>query len=263
MQDLCADLLAEYMELAALAETLTSDQWSIRTDFYGWTPFDEIAHLCFFDQAGLLAVTDAVAFAHDRQEVMAELASGSEISVLQRRRYGHLSGPDLVLLWREQYTRLVEALSGLDSQARLPWYGPNMSARSFATARLMESWAHGQDIYDALHLRRRASARLKHIAHLGVSTFGWSFANRGITVPEQRPHIALTAPDGKLWTWNPPSSVEYLRGGAEDFCLLVTQRRHLNDLRLEYGGASTSHWLAIAQCFAGPPAAGPAPGKRG
>lgn len=263
MQDLCTDLLAEYAELAALAETLTADQWSVTTDFYGWTPFDEIAHLCFFDQAGLLAATDSAAFASDREAVLAELAGGSEISVLARQRYGHLSGPELVRFWKGQYTRLVEALSGLDPQARLPWYGPSMSARSFATARLMETWAHGQDIYDALRLRRRASTRLKHVAHLGVSTFGWSFVNRGRAVPEQVPHIALSAPDGTQWTWNAPATVEYVRGSAEDFCLLVTQRRHLHDLGLEYGGSATSAWLAIAQCFAGPAAEGPAPGQRG
>lgn len=263
MRDLCADLLAEYIELAVLAETLTPAQWSLPTDFHGWTAFDVIGHLCFFDQAGLLAATDADAFARDCAVVMAELACGRQISEITRARYGHLSGAELLAAWRAQFGELVAVLAARDAKARLPWYGPSMSARSFATARLMETWAHGQDVYDALRRRRVPTARLKHIAHLGVSTFGWSFVNRGLAVPEPPPQVSLDAPDGGVWTWQGPSAREYLRGTAEDFCLLVTQRRHRDDLALEHGGPATTAWLAIAQCFAGPPADGPAPGRRG
>lgn len=262
MEELCADLRAEYAELANFAETLTPQQWSTVTDFYGWTPFDEISHLCFFDQAGLLAATDTVAFNDDARAIAAEMADGKQISEIARSRYGHLSGRELVEVWRGQFGQLVDQLAQLDSKARLPWYGPSMSARSFATARIMETWAHGQDIYDALDARRRPSARLKHIAHLGVTTFGWTFVNRQLSVPDVLPHVALLAPDGSTWSWNAPSSDEYVRGSAEEFCLLVTQRRNLHDLRLEYHGNATRSWLAVAQCFAGPPVDGPEPGQR-
>ncbi len=263
MKALCADLLAEYTALAALVENLTPDQWVARTAFYSWTPFDEIAHLCFFEQAGLLAANDSAAFEQDTKNILVELAKGVQISDLARRRLGYLSGPELVAHWRKQFACLVEKLTVLDSKARLPWYGPSMSVRSFATARLMETWAHGQDIYDLLGLKRVGTGRLKHIAHLGVTTFGWTFSNRKLAIPELAPHVVLAAPNGSTWAWNEPSDTEYVRGSAEDFCLLVTQRRHLDDTDLEYGGSSTHAWLSIAQCFAGPPANGPASGQRG
>lgn len=263
MKEVCADLLAEYEALADLAETLTPQQWAAKTQFYGWTPWDEIAHLHFFDGTGLLAATDPQAFARDTAAMQAERAGGKEISVLTRERLGALSGPALVALWRERFRRLVAALAAHGPRDRLPWYGPTMSARSFATARLMETWAHGQDVYDLARRRRPPSARLRHIAHIGVTTFGWSFVNRGLPAPAQRPWIELRAPDGATWTWGEPSAAgESLRGSAEDFCLVVTQRRHPSDTDLEISGEGTRAWMAIAQCFAGPPADGPAPGVR-
>jgi len=76
----------------------------------------------------------------------------------------------LLDLWRANRTRLLDALRSVDSRARITWFGPPMSAMSHATARLMETWAHGQDVLDALRLERAPMPRLRHIAHLGVRT---------------------------------------------------------------------------------------------
>lgn len=263
MQELCADLLAEYEELAALCATLTPEQWRTTTPFYGWTPWDEIAHLCFFDETGLLSVSDAAAFAHNTEVLNQQLSSGLEMSAIARVRFAHLDGAQLLQFWRTRFTPLVQALSVMEPKARLPWYGPMMSARSFATARMMETWAHGQDVFDCVRRRRAPSDRLKHIAHLGVTTFGWSFINRKLPVPDVLPYIRLEAPGGgEDWCWNAPSARDFVRGSAEDFCLVVTQRRHVRDTRLDVAGAGAAQWMSIAQCFAGPPADGPALGMR-
>jgi uncharacterized protein (TIGR03084 family) len=156
---------------------------------------------------------------------------------------------------------LSEKLALLDARERLPWFGPAMSARSFATARLMETWSHGQAVWDLLRRVRPATARLKHIAHLGVSTYGWTFSNRGLAVPQPVPHIALIAPDGSRWSWNEASASDFVQGAAEDFCRVVTQCRHVDDTQLVHGGSATA-WMQMAQCFAGAPTDGPAPGQR-
>ena len=262
MNDTSQDLRDEYRALADLCRTLTPAQWRSTTLFHGWTPWDEIAHLCFFDATALLAATDPAAFARDARSLDAELAGGAQISAIARRRLGHLDGAGLLAHWEPLSARLVQALAALDPKARLPWYGPMMSARSFATARLMETWAHGQDIWDAIGRRRDPTARLKHIAHIGVTTFGWSFVNRRLPVPAVSPQVQLDAPDGSRWTWGDPASEEFVRGTAEDFCLLVTQRRHLDDTGLVCTDGAARQWLMIAQCFAGPPADAPAPGVR-
>nr|MBF0684502.1 TIGR03084 family protein [Pseudomonas sp.] len=262
MKSTCDDLRAEYRELADMCEDLTPDQWQLRTAFYDWTPFDEISHLCFFDETALQSATDPQAFERDTAALSARLATGEEISAIARSVYGHLSGAELVQHWRTRHNALVDALARLDPKDRLAWYGPTMSARSFATARLMETWAHGQDIWDAVQARRPGSARLRHIAHIGVTTFGWTFVNRGLPPPAVVPYVELKAPDGSVWTWGEPSDTDFVRGDAEGFCLVVTQRRHRDDTNIECRGDAANRWMSMAQCFAGPPVDGPAPGVR-
>ncbi len=210
----------------------------------------------------MLATTDPEAFTAATAELVKQLGSGLEIDAIARARFGHLDGSRLLPYWRQGFDRLIDALSRMDPKARLPWYGPAMSVRSFATARMMETWAHGQDIYDFIGRRRTVSDRIKNIAHLGVSTFRWSFINRNLPIPEPAPYIELRAPSGENWIWNdPPSEHDYLRGSAEEFCLVVTRRRNVADTRLQYAG-SAAEWPPIAQCFAGPPEDAPAPGAR-
>ena len=262
MKDLCEDLRNEYTELSAMLDTLTPAQWAAQTAFYRWTPYDEVAHLCLFEQLAVTAMTDAERFRRVQTSIAADMAAGEEISGIARKMFAGDSGGAVNRAWRGWFTRVCDLLDPMDPKARLPWFGPDMSARSFATARLMETWAHGQDIYDALRRRRAVTRRLRHIAHLGVSTFGWTFINRGLPVPSASPSVELTVPDGTVWKWNETSSSGTVRGTAEDFCLVVTQRRHVADTTLEVDGEGATGWMNIAQCFAGPPADGPAAGAR-
>ena len=154
---------------------------------------------------------------------------------------------------------MIAAYEVLDPKARLPWHLP-MSARSSATARLMETWAHGQDIVDALGADRPATDRLKHIAHLGVATQGWSFKCRGMEPLAEPVRVELTSPSGALWTWGPENAADRIAGLAEDFCLVAAQRRHYLDTNLVVDGEASTAWMVNAQIFAGPPATGPKPG---
>lgn len=263
MREIVSQLVSECRSLSALCETMSLEQWGRATDFYGWTPWDEIAHLAYFDETALQAVADPHSFLAGRGVLREERARGEEISSIARRRFMHMDGKALLDFWRIRFEFLCSALIDLDPKGRLPWYGPEMSARSFATARLMETWAHGQDIRDTLGTTHWASPGLRQITHLGVSTYGWSFQNRGLLAPEPAPYVDLEAPDGTRWTWGSPSAINYVRGPAYDFALLVTQRRHRSDTRLQWSGQGAERWTLIAQCFAGAASVGPAPGTRG
>jgi uncharacterized protein (TIGR03084 family) len=260
MNALCEDLLAECTALRALTAPLDDAGWRTRTKFFEWAIYDEIAHLCLFDEIAVLAAESREAFRTEQAALDATLAAGIEISEVARRRYAHLDGPALAAFWSSCYRGLADALAVLDPKARLPWFGPDMSARSFVTARLMETWAHGQDVYDALLREHPASSRLRHIAHLGVLTCGWSFVNRGMPAPAAVPFVSLSGPGNERWTWGTPTASDSVRGSAQDFCLVVTQRRHYLDTRLEVAGAAAEEWMRLAQCFAGPPVMGPAAG---
>jgi uncharacterized protein (TIGR03084 family) len=135
-----------------------------------------------------------------------------------------------------------------------------MSAATSLSARLMETWAHGQDVADALGATRAPTARLRHVAHLGVATIVWGFTVHGRAAPAAPFRVVLSAPDGALWTWGPADAPNVVRGPALDFCLLVTQRRHHCGLALTATGADAATFLEVAQVFAGPPSPGRAPG---
>lgn len=261
MRNLCEDLHAECEALVDFSGVLPAPDWAAATSFYAWTPWDEIAHLCLLDEVGHLAATDAAAFSAKAAELRGRREAGDEISAIARSTFAHLTGPQLVAHWREVNRLLASALSVLDPKARLPWFGPSMSARSFATARLMEVWAHGQDVYDLMKVRRANSARLKHIAHLGVTTFEWTFKSRGLPVPEPIPYVHLQGPSGEVWLWGEASADHCVRGAAEDFCLVVTKRLHCFDTGLQMAGTGTA-WLPLAQCFAGPPVDSPVPRRK-
>ena len=133
---------------------------------------------------------------------------------------------------------------------------PHPPATSMVTARFMETWAHSLDVYDALGITPERSDRIKHVAHIGVRTRGFSFANAGLNVPEAPVRVELTAPSGDLWTWGPDDAAETVRGSASDFCLLATQRVHRADTDLVAQGPGADAWLDVAQCFAGPAGGG-------
>jgi uncharacterized protein (TIGR03084 family) len=159
--------------------------------------------------------------------------------------------------WRRGRLDLEAAARTLDNDTRVEWYGPSMGSKSFLTARLMEVWAHGQDICDAVGATRSSSDRIRHIAQLGVITRGWSYIVRGEHAPEGDVRVELSAPSGDLWEWGPADAPASVTGAADDFCLVVTQRRHVDDTDLTVTGNIARDWMTKAQAFAGGATQGP------
>ncbi len=253
-----ADLRAESDHLDACVAQLSEDQWRRPTPAEGWTIAHQIAHLAWTDDIALLAATDPDAFAAAARAALAELGGFVERAAAERA-----ARPPAQLLqsWRTGRAALAEALLATPPGRKLPWFGPPMSPPSMATARLMETWAHGQDIADALGVVRLAGDRLRHVAHLGVRTRDFAFRLHDRTPPAEQFRIELSAPSGELWAWGPPDAAQSVAGPALDFCLRVTQRRHRTDLALVAVGADADEWLDIAQAFAGVPGTGRAPGQ--
>jgi uncharacterized protein (TIGR03084 family) len=259
MKQICEDLKTEHAALDAIVSNLDGEQWLIMTPSPGWNIKDQVRHLAYFDDRGALSATDPEAFGRHLEEILKDI-DGFMKTLHEVGR--DMSTQDLLQWWRKERTTMVEAFERCNPKDRLPWYGPPMSALSFVTARLMETWAHGQDIFDALRLKRTNTDRIRHIAHLGVTTFKWSYVNRGLEVPQTLVRVELTAPSGDLWTWGPEEASEKIAGPAEDFCLVVAQRRHVDDTELEVTGEVARDWMTKAQCFAGPATNGPKPGER-
>ncbi|MET9436158.1 TIGR03084 family metal-binding protein [Streptomyces sp. NPDC006551] len=254
------DLRSESEEVDRLVRELSDERWAAPTPAEGWTVAHQIAHLAWTDRAALLAVTDPGAFAAEAEKALA----APDRFVDEGAAEGAALAPAVLLdRWRDGRERLERALREAPPGSRFPWYGPPMSAASMGTARLMETWAHGQDIADTLGVVREPTARLRHVAWIGVRARDYAYLVRGIEAPPEPFRVELTAPDGEEWVYGPPDAAQKITGPALDFCLLVTQRVHRDDTALTAVGEDAERWLGIAQAFAGPAGTGRARAETG
>ncbi|MFG2574631.1 TIGR03084 family metal-binding protein [Streptomyces sp. NPDC048481] len=250
------DLRAESDELDRLVAELGAEQWRLPTPAPGWTVAHQIAHLAWTDHSSVLAVTDQDAFAREVEKALS--APGDFVD--NGAEEGAAKPPARLLGdWRAGRRALDEALRAAPAGARFPWYGPPMAAASMATARLMETWAHGLDVADALGAVVAPTDRLRHIVRLGVRTRDFAFGVHGLPTPFEEFRVELRAPSGESWTYGPEDATDRVTGPALDFCLLVTQRAHRADLALRAEGPDADRWLDVAQAFAGPPGGGRPP----
>ncbi|KCZ91831.1 TIGR03084 family metal-binding protein [Hyphomonas johnsonii] len=261
MMQQAQDFLDETEALAALLAPLADSDFLQQTAFKDWTVDMVLRHLHFWNKAALLSLTDEAAFKALVADVSGAVKGGS-LPVHEAAYFNGLSGQALRTAWRTLAAETASAFSKTDPSRRLAWVGPSMSARSSITARLMETWAHGQEVYDQLGVVRQNADRIRNIVVLGVNTYGWTFANRREEAPQPMPHLVLTAPSGETWTYGDVQDGERIEGLAEEFCQVVTQTRNIADTALSVTGPNAARWMAHAQCFAGPPKEPPPPGTR-
>ena len=261
MMQQAQDFLDESEALHALVAPLSEEELQQPTAFKGWTINTVIGHLHTWNYAADLSLRDAEAFEEFYAGVRPYSRAGNLPEFEKKWRDG-LEGRPLVAAWAAFFREMAQHFGAADPKARVAWAGPSMSVRSSITARLMETWAHGQEIYDILGKMRRNTDRIGNIVVLGVNTFGWTFQNRGEEPPAPMPHLVLTAPSGTVWTYGEESTDERIEGLAEEFCQVVTQTRNIADTSLKVTGPVATAWMAKAQCFAGPPNDPPAPGTR-
>ena len=257
-ESLLADLADEHASLDAVVAPLDAAALLAPTPADEWKIADQLAHLAGFDEAATFALTDPDAFIIDVDRRIAEGNDPIAEYTARGRDMGPVATRDW---WRRARADLLTHAAKLDPKARIPWYGPPMSAMSFLTARLMETWAHGQDVRDAVGCPPEATSRLRHVAHIGVGARAFSYLAHGLEAPDAPIDVVLDAPGGDTWSWGPGDATDRVTGPALDFCLLVTQRRHVKDTDLVTEGAGAEQWISIAQAFAGAPGAGRTPGQ--
>lgn len=256
MAALVADLAAESSDLDRVLTATPEQVWATPTPAVGWTVADQVVHLAHFDETATTSALDPDRFLI---EADALVAHGDDFTEVVAQANRGRAPTDLLAWLRTARAQYLQVFGALDPGTTLPWYGPPMSAASSVTARLMETWAHGQDVVDAVGASREPTSRLRNIAHLGVATRGWSHRVHGEEPPAEPVRVELTSPDGDTWTWGPADATDRVAGPALDFCLLVTQRRHRADLALVATGPAAQRWLVVAQVFAGPPGPGREP----
>lgn len=265
LDDVIADLSAEGDQLRTTVAALDADGWRTTTPAEGWDVATTVAHLLWTDEVAVLAAgalrDDAGKQAWDAVVLLA-IEDPSGFVDKEALRIGDLAPADLLARWDAARPALVQALRDQPDGAKMPWFGPPMAPTSMATARFMETWAHSLDVYDALisagsiTTRPEVTDRIKHVAHIGVRTRNFAYANNGLDAPAEEFRVELTAPSGAVWTWGPEDAAQRVTGDAYEFCQLVTQRIHRDDTNLKAIGDDAEKWLTIAQAFAGPAGGG-------
>ena len=255
LDEVLADLTAESQELDDLVSEQL-DRWSVVTTPEGWTVAHQIGHLHWTDRQSVLAIKDTQAF---NDEILEFMDRADTIVDDEAARFAAISPAELLSDWRAGRVELAEALAAVPAGEKVPWYGPPMSPMAMASARLMETWAHSHDVFEALGVEKPQSDRVRHVCHLGVRTFAFAHMMRGELAPAVEVRVELVAPSGELWTWGPEDAEQRVTGSAWDFALLATRRRHRSDVDVVAVGAEADHWLDIAQTFAGGPGNDPKP----
>ncbi len=252
------DFVAECDALATVLQDLPEADWDRATQFKGWTINDVVVHLHFWNRAADMSLTDPerfqVALARTMQGMQSGMRAFENNEIVAR---GHALFADWQALYRDMGVRWA----GLDPKTRVKWAGPDMSVRSSITARQMETWAHGQEVYDLLGLERADTERIRNVVVLGVNTFGWLHRVHGLEIPAQVPVLRLTAPSGAVWEYGEDAE-NVIEGAATEFAQVVTQTRNIADTSLTVTGPVAQAWMDKAQCFAGPPETPPAKGAR-
>lgn len=262
MKNLATDFLEESASLHALVAPLNDEALRQATAFKGWTVNRVIQHLHVWNLAAGLSLKGDGSFETYYAGLEAHRAAGGTMGSYETEWLRGLNGRALVEAWKAGFDETAERFSRADPSGRVKWAGPDMSVRSSLTARLMETWAHGQEVFDVLGVVRRNGDRIRNIVVLGNNTYGWTFKVRREAAPEPRPHLKLTAPSGEVWLYNDPSESEVIEGLAEEFCQVVTQVRNIADTGLKVVGANARNWMSKAQCFAGDAETPPPPGTR-
>ena len=255
MDEVLADLAAEGDDLDRLVSGIGPDQWQLATPAPGWTIAHQIGHVASSDRLAMLAATDAGAF-RARQAGLAE-----DFDEAGAAEFVADPPEQLLSRWREARSGLRDALASVPPGQRVPWIVEPIAPATLATTRLMELFGHGQDVRDALGAERLVTDRIVHVARLGIRTRDFAFLSRGLTPPAGEFRVELSSPSGQAWAWGPEAAAQGVSGPLLDFCLLVTQRRHCDDLRLVARGPDADRWLGFAQAYAGPPGPGRAPGQ--
>ncbi|MGB3070056.1 MAG: TIGR03084 family metal-binding protein [Ottowia sp.] len=257
------DFLQESNALHDLLAPVAEARYAEPTQFKNWTIDNVLQHLHFFNLAAICSLKEPARFTEMYDSLKRKRGEGlSTVDATDELLEG-VRGRALLRLWREGFLQTAAEFSQADPRQRVRWAGPDMSARSSISARLMETWSHGQEIYDLLGVVRQNTDHIRSIAVIGINTYEWTFRNRGEEAPEPKPHVVLKSPSGAIWTWNEPSQEHRIEGLAEEFCQVVTQVRGISDTQLSVKGDPAMKWMAIAQCFAGPVESPPQPGTRG
>ncbi len=258
LADVISALREEGEQFDRMVAALGADQYRLSTPAPGWTIAHQVAHLASIFGLAAMAAADAAAF----RDFTAGLSSDFDANVAAALA-GFVSLPPDTLFtrWRGIKQQAEQALAAADPGEVVPWLVRPLPPAVLAAAGMMELFAHGQDVADALGVTPARTDRIRYLTEFAVRVWDFGYLARGLTPPAVPFRFELTAPSGARWEFGPADAEQRITGPAVDLCLLATRRRHRDDLALTASGSEADGWLEIAQAYRGSPGQGRAPGQ--
>ena len=207
-----------------------------------WTVRDTISHLADFEDLGADALAGGAR--------IKEWQAAPDIEPLRKEaiKKGRKMRPqDVIEWWRAGRAKVVEPLSHMTADERLPWMAGDMSARTFATFRLTETWLHGLDIYQTLSIDVEDTPRIRHVCWFGWKTLPYAFKQAGEHYEPVR--VEVIGPGYTKWVYGPEDSDQLIKGPASDWARLAVRRIDAGDIRLKVTGEFAEKAIRLAQTF--------------
>jgi uncharacterized protein (TIGR03084 family) len=242
VRDILSDLVAEQQFLDQSLQRIPIKVWDLVTPNKPWTVRDTIAHLADFEDLGADSLQGGTR--------IKEWQAAADIEPLRQKpiKKGRGMRPqDVIEWWRGGRAKVVEPLSHMSSEDRLPWIAGDMSARTFATYRLTETWMHGLDIYKTLGIEVEDTARIRHVCWFGWKTLPYAFKQAGEHYEPVR--VEVIGPGYSKWVYGPEDTDQLIKGSASDWARLVVRRGNPKELRLKITGDHAEKACALAQTY--------------
>lgn len=257
MKNIINDLVAEQVQVDILVNKLTEEQWLMEVPVEKWDIKDAIIHIAFYDYCANTLMRGGA------EDLLAITPEAEQDEYVRATKYRYMTGKEVLNWWREERTRMTATFYETNPKDRIHWApGMPMSAKSLASARLMELWAHSVDIYDALGLEPVVEDRITSTLFLSWQARPFAYRINDYELPDTPVYLELQLPSGKIWAKGDPSSANYIKGCAKEWALVSIRRRNWMDTDLEVVGEEARRYASVVQCFAGPAEKAPEPKRR-
>ncbi len=242
MREILSDLVAEQQFLDQFLQRITLKDWDRATPAKGWTIRDTISHLADTEELAAAAIARTADLTPYRSsENLDEL---NQVAVARGRK---MRPQDVIEWWRGGRAKVVEPLSHMKASERIEWFSGSISARTLATTRLMETWAHGLDIYAAMGADVEDTQRIRHVCWLGWKTLPYAFK---IADEDYVPiRVEVIGPGYAKWVYGPEDATDVIKGSASDFARLVVRRIAPDKTRLKVTGDGAEKAMKLARAY--------------
>ncbi len=254
MREILSDLVAEQQALDQFLQRISERQWNLPTSAPGWSIKDTVSHLAYTEQFAARVIEQGPSVIKK-----AKLGDIDEWTALGVKEGRGMRYQQVIEWWRNSRADVVDALSRMDGSDRVHWVAGDMSARAFATLRLMETWAHGLDIKDAMEGLltfdeeeedpTADTSRIRHIAWLAHRMLPYAFSEAGEKFPQAGIRLELMGPRYARWVYGPDDAEDVIKGVAGEWCRIAVQRLDHGATSLKAEGTNAETALRVVRTY--------------